>query len=61
MDNKKVFINSKCVDFDSMVVLMDDEIREELHSLLSPCTEQEFADAYLEAHFKKYNEQFDVS
>lgn len=61
MDNKKVFINSNFVDFDSMVVLMDDEIREELHSLLAPCTEQEFADAYVEAHFRKYNEHFDIS
>lgn len=30
------------VDYDSAVALMDDDIREGLHSILAPCSEQDF-------------------
>ena len=46
--------------FDAAVALMDDEIREELHNKLAPCTEDEFLEAYIEAHFKKYGEEFTI-
>ena len=46
--------------FDAAVALMDDEIREELHNKLAPCTEEEFLEAYIEAHFKKYGEVFTI-
>lgn len=46
--------------FDAAVALMDDEIREELHNKLAPCTEEEFLEAYIEAHFKKYGEEFTI-
>ena len=44
------------IDFDAAVALMDDEIREDLHNRISPCTEQEFFSAYAEAHEKMFNE-----
>ena len=30
------------VDYDSAMVLMDDDIREGLHVVLAPCSEQDF-------------------
>ena len=56
----KVLVNGYEVDFDVMVNMMDDEIREELHDKLAPCTNQEFADAYVAAHEAKYGEQFEI-
>lgn len=44
--------------FEAAVELMDDEIREELHANLAPCTEEEFLTAYMEEHEKKYGEEF---
>lgn len=51
----KVMLNGYEVDFDACVNLMDDEIREALHAEMAPCTEQEFLDAYVEAHAEKYD------
>ena len=56
----KVLLNGYEVDFDVAVNMMDDEIREELHNKLAPCTDQEFMDAYVEAHEAKYNERFEI-
>lgn len=39
---------------------MDDEIREELHAEMAPCTDQEFFDAYLDRHYAKYGEEFTI-
>ena len=36
----KVLLNGNLVDFDAAVNMMDDEIREELHNKLAPCTDQ---------------------
>jgi hypothetical protein len=44
--------------FDAAVGLMDDEIREDLHSRIAPCTEVEFLKAYLEAIGTEQAEQF---
>lgn len=49
------------VDFDAAVNLMDDEIREEVHSHLAPCSEQEFFDAYTARHAAKFGEEFVVN
>lgn len=57
---KKVLLNNHEVDFDAAVNMMDVEIREELHNELAPCTDQEFMDAYVEAHEAKYNERFEI-
>lgn len=56
-----VMLNGSVVDFDTCVNLMDDEIREELHAAMAPCTEQEFLDAYVIAHAQKFDgEQFEI-
>ena len=31
--------------YDAAVILMDDEIREDLHAELAPCTDEEFMEA----------------
>lgn len=54
-----VLLNGHEVDFDTCVNLMDDDIREDLHmEMAGSCTEQELLDAYCEAHFNKYEEEF---
>ncbi len=55
-----VTYNNTQVDFEAAVNLMDDEIREAIHAELAPCTEQEFFDAYCEAHEEKYGEEFAI-
>ena len=55
-----VTYNNTQVDFEGAVNLMDDEIREALHAELAPCTDQEFFDAYCNAHEEKYGEKFAV-
>ena len=44
------------VDFEFAVNMMDEEIREEIHNKLVPCTDQEFFDAYAEKHANVYGE-----
>jgi hypothetical protein len=46
------------VNFEAAANLMNDDIREELHLELAPCTEQEFFDAYAKAHEEKFGEEF---
>lgn len=47
--------------WDYIVGLMDDDLREHLHSELAPCTQQEFLTAYIEKHAEKFGEEFQVS
>lgn len=49
------------INYDAAVQLMDDEIREELHAELAPCTEQEFFTAYEAAHAEKFGEEWELS
>lgn len=49
------------LDYDAAVNLMDDEIREELHMEIAPCTEQEFFDAYCKAHEGKFGEEWELA
>lgn len=59
--NVKVLLHGDEVCFNACVALMDDEIREELHMELAPCTEQEFLDEYIVRHAEKYNgEKFTI-
>ena len=44
-----VTIKGKRYDYSIMEYYMNDEIREQLHNKLAPCTEQEFMDAYMVA------------
>ena len=55
-----VIYNNTQVDFEAAVNLMDDEIREAIHTELVPCTEQEFFEAYCAAHEEKYGEEFAI-
>lgn len=49
------------ISFESAVELMDGDIREELHSELVPCTEQEFFSAYEKAHEERFGETWELS
>ena len=49
------------IDFDAALQLMDDEIRERLHSELAPCSEQEFFTAYEQAHAERYGTDWELS
>lgn len=59
--DKMVEVNGNIVDFDAAVNLMDDDIREELHQELAPCTNQEFIDEYIKRHREKFGEEFTAS
>lgn len=45
-------------DFDAVVNLMDDDLREGVHAKLAPCTYQAFLVAYAKAHKAKFGEDF---
>ena len=45
-------------DFETCVVLMNDDIKEEIHADIAPCTGQEFVDEYCKRHFAKYGIDF---
>lgn len=47
-------------DYNMAVGYMDDELREELHIELAPCSDQEFFDAYAMAHRKKFGETWEL-
>lgn len=47
--------------WDAIAELMDDEIREQVHAELAPCTEEEFFARYCELHEQKYGEEFVVN
>ena len=53
--------NGTAIDYEVAVTSMDDEIREELHSELAPCTEQEFFARYEQEHEKKFREEWEFS
>lgn len=56
----KIELNGRAADFESCVALMDDDIREEIHADLAPCTEQEFINEYCKRHFAKYGIEFEI-
>ena len=49
------------VDFEVAVMYMDDEIREEIHNELAPCTDQEFFDEYAKRHAEKFGEEWEFA
>lgn len=49
------------IDFDVAVMLMDDEIREQLHYKLAPCSDQLFFDSYAKEHELKFNEVWELA
>lgn len=49
------------VYYAAAVELMDDDLREQLHMELAPCTNQGFYDAYVKAHAERFNgEKFQI-
>ena len=58
---KAINMNGTEINYETAVMLMDDEIRESLHFELAPCTEQEFFTAYEKAHAEKYGEEWELS
>ncbi len=53
--------NGDMIDFDAAVNLMADDLREQVHVELAPCTEQEFYNRYCELHSERYGEEFYVA
>lgn len=49
------------INFESALALMDEDIREELHAELAPCTDQEFFSAYEARHAAKFGEAWELS
>ena len=49
----------KEIEFEAAMNIADSGIIEELHFEMTPCTEQEFFNAYCEAHEAKYGEDFE--
>lgn len=43
---------------EAAVVLMDDELREEIHMDIAPCTDEEFLEEYKKRHLEKFGEEF---
>lgn len=50
--------NGDVIDYANAVALMDDDIREQLHDQLAPCTDQAFFSAYEKAHEAKHGVPF---
>ena len=48
------------VNYEAAVNMMDDELREELHAEMAPCTEQEFFTAYAKAHEERFGEEWEM-
>ncbi len=46
--------------YNAAVALMDDDIRERIHSELAPCSDEKFLEAYMTEHEKKYGVPFTV-
>ena len=60
---RKIVVNEYGVevDFEAAVMYMDDDIREEIHNELAPCTEQEFFDEYSKRHVGKFGEAWEMA
>lgn len=54
-------LNGAELDFESTVDYMDDDIREDLHCKMAPCSDQEFFTAYEKAHIAKFGEEWFLS
>lgn len=46
------------IDFEAAAQLMDDEVRERVHSCMAPCSPQDFFDEYAYMHREKFGEDF---
>ena len=60
---KDIMITSKSgqeIPYNIIEVLMDDDIRENLHRELAPCSEEKFLAEYCKEHQAKYHEEFRI-
>lgn len=46
------------IDYETAVQHMDNEVRENVHNELAPCSEQEFFNEYCKQHRQKFGEEF---
>ena len=53
--------DGRTVNYAAAVELMDDDLREQLHMEMAPCTNQEFYDACVKAHAAKFGEKFQIN
>ncbi len=61
LDNDKVRVKGKKFDVKLVIPLMDDEIRESLHSRKDWESEQQFLDQYCIEHQLKFLEEFIIN
>ena len=47
--------------YQAAVMLMDDDIREEVHRDIAPCSDLEFLEEYMKRHEEKYGIEFIVN
>lgn len=48
-------------NWESIVSLMDDDLREQVHAELAPCTDVEFYERYCQLHEEKYGKPFVIN
>lgn len=48
-------------DWSTIEFYMDDELREEIHRELAPCSNERFLMAYMMAHTEKYGEDYAIA
>ena len=51
----------KLFSWEAITDYMDDDLREQIHSELAPCTEEEFLTKYMGLHLEKFGEEFIVN
>lgn len=61
MPAKIVILNGKEIEFEVVHNYMDEELCEEIHQDMTPCSEQDFTDEYIKRHKIKYNEDFEIN
>lgn len=49
------------IEYNAAEHLMDDDLREEIHRDIAPCTEQEFFDEYAKRHEEKFGEEWELA
>ena len=54
-------MNGTEIWYEQAVELMDDDIREELHNKLAPCSDQVFFTEYEKVHEEKFGEEWELS
>lgn len=62
-DEPHIVINSYGIEFnyDVAVSYMDDELREYIYNEMETDTEQEFFDKYVELHYEKFGEEWELA